>query len=516
MGDRAARRRRGSWPHACAAILLSLAAASHAHASARSEALYAKGLVPFHSERWADALALFDQAVAADPDDALTTYYRGLARARLGRTEEAIADLERALAIRPDLPHAALDLGILYLGQDRYEQAELWLRRAHEEPTDRFGAAFFLGLTLYRAGDDSGAHAFFAEALADPELRTSAAYYDALALLRLGETREANERLGEVAARPDTEIGVLAQRYLTGAPTGAVAAEKPWAVYGDVGFGYDSNVVLAPNDGVIEDTRGIDEKSDGRAVLAFGGRYRIYESDVADATVSYDFHQSLYFQIDEFDLQGHRVRMDVRSLFNPVQLGVSGYYDYYLLDFDSFFQQGTAVPWVTLFEGQVAATQLYYRFRSQDFLDDVFDPYRDAFNNAGGVRQYVLLGAADRYMSVGYQYDDENPISSDGDDFQYGGHQIDARLHFTLLDWASGETGYAFRREDYENRNSRGGPPPSDRRHDNEHQVVLHLERPLTPHFLLQADYLGRINDSNLDEFDYGRHVVSGGVRMRF
>jgi tetratricopeptide (TPR) repeat protein len=486
-------------------------------ASARSESLYAQGLVPFRSESWADAQTLFDEAVQADPTDALATYYRGLARARLGRAGEAIADLERAIELRPDLPHAALDLGILYLEQERFEQAELWLRRAVQEPANRFTAALFLGFALFRSGEVEEARGFFEEAAKDPELRTAASYYDALSLLRLGETAQAGVRLSEVAgARPDTAIGQAAQRYLGAAPRPIAAEEKRWAVYGDVGFGYDSNVVLAPDDSTIEDTRGIDRSSDGRTVLAFGGRYRVYDSERVDATLSYDLHQSLYFQIDDFDLQGHRLRADVRSLLLPVQLGLSGTYDYYLLDFSGFFQQGTVVPWATLFEGRVAATQVYYRFRVQDFVDDVFDPYRDSFNHAVGLRQHFLLGASDRFVSVGYQYDDENPISKNGDDFQYAGHQFDARFHFSLLDWARGETGYLFRLEDYEFRNSRGGPPPNERRDDREHQLVFHLERPLTPYLLLQAEYLGRINDSNLDEFEYDRHVVSGGVRLHF
>jgi hypothetical protein len=44
----------------------------------------------------------------------------------------------------------------------------------------------------------------------------------------------------------------------------------------------------------------------------------------------------------------------------------------------------------------VAATQLYYRFRGEDYLDDVLDPFLDGINNALGVRQCFLLGAADR------------------------------------------------------------------------------------------------------------------------
>src|SRR3990172_8043023 len=70
-------------------------------ASANSRALYAKGLVPFHAERWEEAHRLFDAAVRADPQDALATYYRALSAARLGRIKEATTDVERAVQLRP-------------------------------------------------------------------------------------------------------------------------------------------------------------------------------------------------------------------------------------------------------------------------------------------------------------------------------------------------------------------------------------------------------------------------------
>src|SRR5262249_4844238 len=157
------------------------------------------------------------------------------------------------------------------------------------------------------------------------------------------------------------------------------------------------------------------------------------------------FSQSLHFSLSEFDLQGHRLRLDLGSRLGFVEVGGSGYYDFYLLDFKSFYQQGVVQPWATFFERDVAATQVYYRFRLRYFLDDSFDPYRDGYNPAFGVRQLVLLGAVDRYLNFGYQLDDENPISRDGNDFQYLGHQVDAYVHVPVFDWFDALAGYAFR-----------------------------------------------------------------------
>ncbi len=496
-----------------------------AAANSRSRALYAKGLVPFHAQRWEEALRLFDAAVQEDAQDALATYYRGLSAARLGLIKEATRDIDRAAQLRPDLPGAALDLGILHFEAEAYADAEDWLQRAYQQPRDRFAAALFLGLSRFRRGDDAGARTFFEEAARDPAVRASAQYYGALARLRLGQTDEARHLLEQVPAeQPDSEIGQAARQYLetvpaarweAGAPEGG---EAPWVLHGTVGFAYDSNVVLAPDDAAIKDSRSISRESDGRAVVAFGGRYRLLDTASVVGNLSYDLSQSVHFRLTDFDLQGHRVRLDVATRPARLQYGLTGLYDFYALDYRSFFHEGIGTPWATLFEGQVSATQVYYSFRSRDFFREPFDPFRDSFNQAVGLRQFFLLGEVGRVLSIGYQLDDEDPISTSGNDFEYVGHQFDANVAFGLRDWTRGVVGYLLRFEDYQFRNSRTGTGPrfGVRRHDKEHQLVVHFDRPLVPHLSANLEYFGTLNDSNIPAFEYDRHVVSLGVRLEF
>jgi hypothetical protein len=317
----------------------------------------------------------------------------------------------------------------------------------------------------------------------------------------------------------ETEIGRIARQSI-GEPAGVMTAveDRPWSIGGHVGFEYDSNVPLAANDSDIEKSRGISGHQDGRSVLGVGAAYRIVDTSFVQGTLSYNLTQSLHFQANDFDLQGHRLRLDLSSIPAALQYGVTGLYDFYLLDFEKFYQQGLAIPWIAYHESDVTATQLYYRFRSRDYLNDPFDPFRDGCNNAVGLRQLILLGAVGRQLSAGYQWEDENPISTDGDDFLYAAHQIDLRFDFEVLDWCSGVAGYLFRLEDYKFRNSRTGTPPAfgRRRHDRQHQIVLHFERPLIPHLIGEVEYLGVINDTNIDEFEYNRHVLSAAIRVEF
>jgi Tfp pilus assembly protein PilF len=520
--------------HAIGVALLLAAVAAPAFANTRSQQLYAKALIPFHAQRWEEAHRLLDEAATADPDDAVVAYYRGLTNARLGFPDKAIKDIEHALSVRPDLQPAVLDLGILYFETGQYPQAQEWLQRAYKQPTNRFSAAFFLGLTQLRLGDSKAAQPLLAEAAKDPALRQSAQYYQGLALLREGDTGEGRQVFGQVqAGPPEAETTQIARQYL-GTPGAVLGAgeEQPWAAHGEAGFGYDSNVVLAPDNTNLApgetlhncytktatgQCKGLDTKGeeDGFFAVSLGGKYRLFAIDQGQGSLGYDFYQSVHFQTPSFDLQNHELHLDLSTTRQGfVQAGVSGYYDFYMLDYQSFYNQGRGVPWVTFFEGPAAATQVYYQFISQDYSRGPFSPFRDAYNNAVGARQFLLLGAADRYMSIGYQWDDNDPLSRDGTDFSYYDNILDLRLDFGLLDWAHGTVGYAVDLQDYKHPNSR--TDFSKRRHDFDNQIVVRFARDLTPNLSADLSYFGVINDSNIEDFQYNRSIVEAGVRLHF
>jgi len=531
-----------------AALLLFALAAAPVQANARSQQLYAKALLAFQAQKWEQAQLLLDEAAAADPDDAVVAYYRGLTNARLGFRDRAIADIEHALALRPDLQGAALDLGILYFEAGQYQPAGEWLERASRQPATHFSAALFLGLTKLRTGDPEAAQPLFAEAAKDPSLRQAALYYQGVASIRAGNRDEGRALLGQVqAGPPDSETTQIAQQYLAAAPGTAVAGEdKWWEVYANGGFGYDSNVTLTPDNVTIgqrlapgappftlvgcyslPNCPGLDRtgETDGFFAVGLGGKLRLLDTDLVDAWAGYDLYQSVHFQTSSFDLQNHEVHLDVAtSLQGPLQFGVSGFYDFYLLDYATFYQQGRFVPWTTLFEGDIAATQVYYQLIGQDYLGsttpglgystrDPFNPFRDAWNNAFGIRQFFLLGAEDRFLSLGYQWDDNDPTSRDGTDFAYTDNIFDVRLDFGFLDRMRGTAGYAVDLQNYEHKNSR--TDFTKRRHDFSNQIVLRFVFDVTDYLSADLAYYGVINESNIPDFQYDRNIIQASVRVQ-
>ena len=76
------------------------------------------------------ALALFRQAVAEDPKDALARYNLGRALLETGATEEAIGEFQAALAVDPAYRDAHVNLALALAGAGRLKQAEPHFARA--------------------------------------------------------------------------------------------------------------------------------------------------------------------------------------------------------------------------------------------------------------------------------------------------------------------------------------------------------------------------------------------------
>jgi hypothetical protein len=439
-------------------------------------------------------------------------------KARRGDTTAAIDDFEAALKLDPKLPHAALDLGVAYFDTGQYAAAKAWLEQARQQPADRFSAALFLGMTHYRLGEYAAAVGYLNEAKADPELRAAAAYYAGLALLKQGDVAGARAQMSEVAReQPQTEMGRAAQAYLSGETAPAVSTAKPWSIYAQVSFGYDSNVVIGPSNSDFDfQAIGIAQQGDGFSAIQAGGGYTFLETDWGSLRAQYDLYQSIYFDLTEFDLTGNRFQIDAVSPPGRFTYGLWGAYDLYLLDFQTFFQEGLGVPWFSVAEGDNAATQIYYRLRGRDFFRGPFDPGRDAINNAFGLGQALSVGAPAWVFNAGYQFELEDTVSGgpQGNDFQYQANQFMAEVTAPQFWQTTVQVAYMFRLEDYQFPNSR--VDFAFRRHDHANQVVVSATHELTEHLALTLDYIGVFNGSNIADFAYDRNIVGGGVRVLF
>lgn len=201
------------------------------------------GVAPFTRDSCAKAMALFDQALAMDPDYALALV--GSARCRLWRVAqrfvedplaeaaEAIRLLEAALAVARDDPHVLAQVGFIfgYLGHRRDTAMAMVNRAVDLYPNASCTRATAGWVHIYQ-DQPATAMAHFAEALrvdpVDPEAGGWVAGLSA-AQLMLGD-HDAAVRWGEraIAASPEiltAHLAYVAALGIAGRPAEAAVAE---------------------------------------------------------------------------------------------------------------------------------------------------------------------------------------------------------------------------------------------------------------------------------------------------
>lgn len=488
---------------ALAAVLLPF---DRSRASEQSERLYSRGLVFLQEGKTEEALASFEAAVAADPNDATALFYRGVARGRLNDLDGAVADLSAAAERDPKLHEAALELGVALVQREQYAGAVPWLERARKVPELEGQASLFLGIAQLRLGERVQADESFRHAAeVDESLRVPATYYRGVIAYQQRRWDEAGAFFDlVVVASPETDMGREAQSFLVRLGAGA----RPYLVYGGVGFEYDSNVTLAPADETVDTSLGVSGQADGRATIEVGGIYRPLQTPSSSVSVGYEFFQGLQFDLTDFNLQDHRVHAEGSHRWENVEVDAAASYDFYLRDGDTFLQQVNFTPSATYLYEDRSATILLYRFRWNDYLEDPFTQLLTAYRHDFGFRQIFYLGSPSRMIIGGYQYEIQDMIDAAGAPYAYHANILEAGFGWDLP-WSIGlQALYAYMHQNY--------AAASDGRVDDDHRGLLVLARPMNEYLIVRATFYADVNDSNQPSFSYDRYVGGISAEVRY
>lgn len=506
--------------HVRYALVNSLAAtcillASLAQASELSERETSLGLADLQGGRTEQALAHFRLAISHEPHDADAQILAGTALAQLARWDEARQAFAQALRDAPSSAEAALGLGHSYFQLGAFQDALAPLQRAIDasDPFPSHARAHLLfGQSLLRLERPEEARIHFESALgANDATATTARFYLGVAQHRLGEA-SAREHF-EVVRReaPGTPLASEAEAYLESSEATQQAAAndtepKRWHFGGALGLEYDSNPGLITRSSIFGPGLVLDEQGDFRAVLDVSANYALVRDKELAVDVGYGFLQTLHFELEENDLQNHRLALAVAAGKNRFHYGMFAAYDFYLQDSASLVHQATARPWVAFAEPGYGYTELYYQTQLRDYLPDAYAALNGT-NHALGIRWSTEPFGPRALLTFGYQFDREDIGDAGNRPFAYRGHQGEFRLHTVVGEAALLELGYRYRDEDFD-------PAPS-RRQDEEQIVDLVLRRALIDQLWLIAAYRAQLNSSTETLFDYDRQIVTLGLEYR-
>lgn len=159
---------------------------------------------------------IYEQVLAADPDNADALHLSGLVAVARGNPEEGIARIRRALALAPDMVEAWRNLGLALRRADDPEGAILAIREALVRDPSSSDVQRQLGTALREAGRDEEALAVLAAAVQQTPDNGDLRLALASVLNHLGRREEAIAHVREVAfLRPEAaEVHLLLGQML--------------------------------------------------------------------------------------------------------------------------------------------------------------------------------------------------------------------------------------------------------------------------------------------------------------
>lgn len=521
----AAARRRGLALLALALLLPGLPARP-ALASPESELAFHRGVASFGEGDFEGARLYFEQVLQSEPDNASALYYLGLIAIQQRDTSAAIGFLQRVVTLRPDDLQARVDLGAQLLKAGRNEDALDVFDAVLEREPDHARALLYRGIALYRIGAyDEALEPLEQAGKRDPELSAASHYYVGLAEASLGDAAASAAAFSTAASgEPQSPLG----RSATTLGQQAARAGRRWSAAATVGFEYNDNVRLTPDDTDAADQPGSAES--GAAVARLQAQIEAYRRWGLSWRVGYDGYLQIYTdshdqdfgtrQSSPYDLsqQTHVAWTNASWDFARWSLGLRYDFAYTAIDLsDNFRNINRVAPTAYVPVADWGLFLAYYQFLYYDYDVDTSD--RDAFDRSGpqhsiGVQQFVFLPAPFRYAVVGGLL---THFDSDGTEFRHNGVEVSAGGEMDLPWDLSLAVLYRYAHRNYLKPSAVLPDTARPRkREDDQHEISFELDRSFAGRYTASVAGSYSHNGSNIDNFDIQRFIIGGYLRYAF
>ena len=227
-----------------------------------------------------------------------------------------------------------------------------------------------------------------------------------------------------------------------------------------------------------------------------------YQSDNQELELTYDFYQSLYNDLDDFNLQIHTLSALSSWDFDTFDTGLNYSYTYTTLGGDRLFGFHTLTPYVGF-----SSTENWYHRASYGYVNKDFfsNPDRDGSQHSVALDNYYFFMDHKAYAILGLRYEDEN---TSGPEFDYEGSQVNigVSVPVNIGEWnPQFKANYKHYWRDYDNITASIG----EKRDDEQDAVTLELSHPITKTVSMKLNYEWTDTSSNLPSADYDENVFS-------
>lgn len=157
--------------------------------------LLQKGTDKLNAGQYEDAIKLFNEAIAKQPDNPVVYYYRGFCLYKTGQQDPALADFLKSLEIDPELTISLAEAGKIYAKKNQLDEAVKYYKKAYELGITDDVALYNYGVCLYGLGNNEEALKVYEKLLSLDPNYADAYYQVGLIYVGLGDNAKAKENL---------------------------------------------------------------------------------------------------------------------------------------------------------------------------------------------------------------------------------------------------------------------------------------------------------------------------------
>ena len=470
---------------------------------------YDFGVFAYEDGDYAGAELNLKKALSFEPGNPYYNHYLGKTYLKTERLDEAATYLESARRIDPALSGLGYDLATLYFKKEQYrEAARLYDEIAPGDPNEVL-AQYYAGICHLKIEDyDQALDRLLRAADRSPTIRETGYYYAGICYLKRSNPEKAAEKF--IYVRDNAKAASLrdsAVKWLAAAER-QQKAMKPYALYLQMGYMHDSNVLLE----AVDQDLPTDER-DGALLGYFSGRYDVVKTDVLTLGGGYSHYHLDYMEHGAFDFIGSIPQLYIRYRLAPVTFSLAYSPQYYWLAGDSYLMKHQVRPDVLWQITSSLRARLAYAYEVKNYFVTV-DRSADA-GTVDGDLYYSLPG--NRIQLFAGCGQENNTADSPAQDYRRTQGRLGAvfSLPWALRLQAVGK----YTVKDYSNPNPVLG---NLTRKDTTVEALGSLSRSLFFDWLrIMAEYRYTKNDSNIvsnniDIFDYVRHQVTVSLTASF
>ena len=366
---------------------------------------------------------------------------------------------------------------------------------------------------------------------------TEALYYTALAYTRLGELEKAKElflKIRDKESNPgiNFELGriyyvsedcAMAEDYLSRfmalsddeplkkyartlvkdcyESKKAQKEKRPYSLYISLGTQYDDNVIVEADNPDVSS----DEKEDWSAIAFIAADAVLLEKGIFKLKADYNFYQSLHlFDMSNYDVHYHKISPVIEMKIGDSFIPSAGYsFEYTALGEEHYSVSSSYFAGINIKESDNLSTDITYKYSDLRYRDtELFtdNSIRSGYQCAYGLTQNFNINKV--RGDVHYFRD---CARAKEDYWSYDGDRAGASLMINIVP----KLYLTIFGEYNKNRYMDDFPGEQEKRTDEMQHYTLTITYQLSDRFTayLSDDYSE--NDSNLNDFEYSRNVVS-------